>query len=140
MDYLRHALDLAAHSKGGPFGACLVNKDGVIVEGQNEVIASHDPTAHAEIVAIRAACKAIGSHDLSGWTLYSSCEPCPMCLGAIEWSRIHAVYYAATRYDAEAIGFDDASFYDERTVPLIQDNDLAEEAGKIMRQWAGTRY
>lgn len=104
---------------GGPFGA-LVARDGEIVaEGWNCVTSIADPTAHAEIVAIRAACKSLGHHDLSGCVLYSSCEPCPMCLAASYWSRVDRIYYANTREDAARIGFDDQFFYEE----LARDSD-----------------
>ncbi|MFA5344747.1 MAG: nucleoside deaminase [Candidatus Omnitrophota bacterium] len=138
MDYLKHAIELARNSKGGPFGACLV-KAGVLVEGQNEVVPTHDPTAHAEIVAIRKACAAIGSHDLSEWTLYSSCEPCPMCLGAIQWARIKKVVYAATRFDAQEVGFDDVAFYGRPTISIEQGN-LWKEAREMMLSWKGQIY
>lgn len=103
---------------GGPFGA-LVARDGVIVaEGGNRVTASRDPTAHAEIVAIRAACAALGSFSLAGCELYTSCEPCPMCLGAIYWARLDRVYFGNVRTDAARIGFDDDFIYREIPLPL----------------------
>ncbi len=138
VDYLKHAIDLAAKSKGGPFGAVLV-KAGVMVEGQNMVVPLHDPTAHAEIVAIRAACAAIGNHDLSEWTLYSSCEPCPMCVGAIQWARIKKVVYAATRDDAAEIGFDDANFHFQSTINFVY-GKRREEAREVMQNWKGLTY
>lgn len=120
-DWLNEAIRLAstsvANHQGGPFGA-LVVKDGVIVgKGYNQVTASNDPTAHAEVVAIRDACKKIGDHQLKGCTVYSSCEPCPMCLGAIYWSRPDNVYFAATRLEAAESGFDDALIYNEIEKP-----------------------
>lgn len=106
--------------RGGPFGAVVV-KDGVIIaEGVNLVTATNDPTAHAEITAIRAACKQLSSFQLTDCTVYSSCEPCPMCLGALYWARPDAVYYANTRADAAAIGFDDSLIYDELALPDAQ--------------------
>ncbi len=111
---------------GGPFGAVVV-KDGVIIgQGYNKVLSSNDPSAHAEIVAIREACKNLGTFQLTGCVIYSSCEPCPMCLGAIFWARPDKVIYASTKFDAASAGFDDAVFYDEilispadRTIPMI---------------------
>ncbi|MFN8354724.1 MAG: nucleoside deaminase [Spirosomataceae bacterium] len=106
--------------KGGPFGAVIV-KDGVVVgKGHNSVTSTNDPTAHAEVVAIRDACQRLGTFHLTGCELYTSCEPCPMCLGAIYWARPDRVYYANTREDAAAIGFDDAFIYDEVPLPLDQ--------------------
>jgi len=117
---LRRAIRLACDNVaagGGPFGA-VVAKDGkVLGEGVNRVVPDADPTAHAEVVAIRAAARALGSHDLSGAVLYTSCEPCPMCLGAIYWARPHAVYYMNNREDAAKIGFDDQFIYDEILLP-----------------------
>jgi guanine deaminase len=113
---LRRALELAAKSikeGGGPFGA-LITKDGKIIsEGSNRVVLSHDPTAHAEIIAIRRASATIRSHDLSGCVIYTSCEPCPMCLGAIYWSGIQKVVYASDRKDASRAGFNDNLIYEE---------------------------
>ncbi len=98
---------------GGPFGALLARNGEIVSEGWNCVTSVADPTAHAEVVAIRAACKALGTHDLSGCVLYSSCEPCPMCLAASYWARVDHIYYANTREDAARIGFDDRFFYEE---------------------------
>lgn len=107
------SLDNVAKGSGGPFGAVVV-KDGVVIaEGANQVVPTHDPTAHAEIVALRKACAVLRSFQLKGCTIYSSCEPCPMCLGAIYWARPSALYFANTRIDAAAIGFDDQMIYDE---------------------------
>lgn len=103
---------------GGPFGAVVARRGEVIAEGWNRVLSSHDPTAHAEVVAIRAAAKSLGSFSLDGCVLYSSCEPCPMCLAATYWARIEHVYFANTRADAAAIGFDDQFFYDELSRPV----------------------
>jgi guanine deaminase len=102
----------ARAGQGGPFGAVVV-KDGVVIaKAANAVVANNDPTAHAEVMAIRAACAALGSFRLEGCDIYASCEPCPMCLGAILWARPRAIYFAATRGDAAAAGFDDAAFYE----------------------------
>jgi guanine deaminase len=97
---------------GGPFGALIVRDGGLIAEGQNRVTATLDPTAHAEVVAIRAACLAVGDFSLAGATLYTSCEPCPLCLSAALWARVDRVVYAADRHDAAAGGFDDREFYE----------------------------
>ncbi|SKC51461.1 nucleoside deaminase [Krasilnikoviella flava] len=113
--HLEKAVTLAVDSvanAGGPFGAVIVTRDGRVVEGNNRVTQDHDPTAHAEVTAIRRACAELGTHDLSGAVLYSSCEPCPMCLASALWARVDAVYFAADRHDAAAAGFDDAAFYD----------------------------
>ncbi|MCX6608030.1 MAG: nucleoside deaminase [Acidobacteria bacterium] len=122
-EYLRRAIALAEQNVrvgGGPFGAVIV-KDGAIVgEGVNRVTATQDPTAHAEVVAIRAAGESLGTHDLSGCEIHASCEPCPMCWGAILWARMDRIFYAATQSDAAAAGFDDVNFYDELAKPAAQ--------------------
>ncbi|MFD6177147.1 MULTISPECIES: nucleoside deaminase [unclassified Isoptericola] len=113
--HLEKAVTLAVDSvanAGGPFGAVVVTRDGRVVEGNNRVTQDNDPTAHAEVTAIRRACAELGTFDLSGAVLYSSCEPCPMCLASALWARVDAVYFAADRHDAAAAGFDDAVFYD----------------------------
>ncbi|QIG38750.1 nucleoside deaminase [Microbacterium sp. 4R-513] len=113
-DYLARAVDLATRNvsaQGGPFGAIIVSADGRVFEGVNRVTADLDPTAHAEVSAIRAACRGLATFDLTGATLYSSCEPCPMCLSSSLWARIERVYFAATRSDAANAGFDDALFH-----------------------------
>lgn len=122
-ELLRRAVDLAVESArvgGGPFGA-IVAKDGVVVAtGANQVVQIGDPTAHAEIAAIRAACRALDTHVLAGTVMYSSCEPCPMCLAACVWARVDRAVFAASRVDAAAAGFDDAALYDEIAAPLTQ--------------------
>jgi guanine deaminase len=143
--FLKMAIDLSErHSNaghGGPFGAVLVKGGQVISRGWNKVLASKDPTAHAEITAIRSAARKLGSFALNGCVLYSSCEPCPMCLAAIYWARIKRVVYAAGRTDAAKIGFDDAFFYTQinlppgrRTLPMIQ--QMRGEAAQVMLAWA----
>ena len=115
QEYLKKATELATRNVldgGGPFGAIIVTADGREFEGLNRVTANNDPTAHAEVTAIRTACAESGTFDLTGATLYSSCEPCPMCLASSLWARIGQVYYAADRYDAASAGFDDAEFYE----------------------------
>ena len=142
--FMRRAIELAQNgvdsNLGGPFG-CVITKDGQIVgEGCNEVTSTNDPTAHAEIVAIRAACRNLDSFQLTGCVVYTSCEPCPMCLGAIYWARPAAIFFAGTREDAAAAGFDDELFYDE----LERPNDerklklqplLREEAQQVFDKW-----
>jgi tRNA(Arg) A34 adenosine deaminase TadA len=120
--YMQEAVSLSrrclTEGEGGPFG-CLIVRDGQIIgRGWNRVLALNDPTAHAEVVAIREACAHLGSFQLSGCTMYSSCEPCPMCLGAIYWARPAAVYFANSREDAAAIGFDDRYIYQQLKLPL----------------------
>ena len=115
-EYMKIAKDLAEHNlidnTGGPFGACVVKDGKIIGKGSNDVLVNNDPTAHAEVMAIRDACKNINSYDLSDCILYTSCYPCPMCLSAIIWSNIKKVYYGNTREDAEKIGFRDKYIYD----------------------------
>jgi tRNA(Arg) A34 adenosine deaminase TadA len=121
--FMRRAIELARQTAmvdraGGPFGCVIVREGAIIAEGVNRVLAENDPTCHGEVAAIRAACRALGTHDLSGCTLYSSCEPCPMCYAASWWARIDAIYYAATIADASAYGdFDDVSIYKALAMP-----------------------
>ena len=113
--WLRRAVDLATANVadgGGPFGAVVVREGVELATGVNRVTRDGDPTAHAEVVAIRAACRALGTHSLQGCTLYSSCEPCPLCLAATLWSRVDRLVYAADRHDAERAGFDDRRFHE----------------------------
>jgi len=145
--FMRRAIELSLQSVavrgGGPFGA-VVAKDGVIVgEGWNQVTAMNDPTAHAEINAIRAACKKIERFDLRGASIYTSCEPCPMCLSAMYWARLDAIFYANTKLDAAAIQFDDNFIYqelskpvDERSIPMPQ--LLRDEASAAFVLWRNT--
>jgi guanine deaminase len=120
--FMREAIRLAergmAARKGGPFGAIIVRNGKIVGRGCNQVTSANDATAHAEMVAIRNACRRLRTFDLSGCALYVNCEPCPMCLGAIYWARIGSMYYANTRLDAAAIGFDDAEFYHELMLPI----------------------
>ena len=128
--------------KGGPFGAVVV-RDGVIIAiAGNNVTSTNDPTAHAEVVAIRKACKKLETFDLSGCEIFASCEPCPMCLGAIMWARIGRLYYAADRKDAARAGFDDEFFYTELALPIDKrmlkpSQILREEAIKVFDDWQG---
>jgi len=120
--FMARAIALAVQNvrsgRGGPFGAVVVKKGRIIAEGVNEVTSANDPSAHAEIVAIRKACRKLGSFELRGCQIYTSCEPCPMCLGAIYWARPDRVYYASTKRDAEKAGFDDSLIYREIKRPL----------------------
>jgi tRNA(Arg) A34 adenosine deaminase TadA len=142
-NYMRRAIALSCQgveTGGGPFGAVVVKDGEIIGEGMNQVVPRADPTAHAEIVAIRAACAALGTHDLTGAVIVSSCEPCPMCLGAIWWSRIGLVVYGNDRTDAATIGFDDADIYAEVAAPpearrLPLRRVLAEEALAAFQFW-----
>lgn len=120
-DYLTRAVQLAVDNvrdHGGPFGALIVERSGRVFEGTNRVTANNDPTAHAEVTAIRTACAELGTFDLSGATLYTSCEPCPMCLASSLWARVDGIVFAADRHDAAAGGFDDAVFYDYFDTPV----------------------
>lgn len=128
-------------NSGGPFGAVVVCNNEIIGEGWNSVTSTNDPTAHAEIIAIREACKKLGSFQLNDCVIYTSCEPCPMCLGAIYWARPEKVYFACTREDAAGIGFDDDFIYDEleknnneRQMPIV--SLMREEALAVFRIWA----
>jgi tRNA(Arg) A34 adenosine deaminase TadA len=118
--FMQRALDIALErmraNKGGPFGAVIVRDGEIVAEGWNEVTSTNDPTAHAEVVAIRRACAKLGTFNLSDCDIYASCEPCPMCLGAIYWGRFRTLYFANTRFEAAEIGFDDEFIYKE--VPL----------------------
>lgn len=142
--FMRRAIDLSYEKMnagfGGPFGAVIVCDGCVIAEGWNQVCSAIDPTAHAEVIAIRQACRVLGTHHLTDCSIYTSCEPCPMCLGAIYWARLRAIYYANTRVDAAAIGFDDSLIYDEIMLPLTQRSIpaqrlLSDEAAVVFQVW-----
>ncbi len=145
-EFMMRAIELAragmAANAGGPFGAVVVHNGEVIGEGNNRVTSSNDPTAHAEIIAIRQACEALQNFQQDGCTIYTSCEPCPMCLGAIYWARPERVVYACTREDAARIGFDDDFIYNELK-KANTDRELAmirlmrEDALEIFSEWAG---
>jgi tRNA(Arg) A34 adenosine deaminase TadA len=131
--------------EGGPFGCVIVKDDKIIGRGNNKVTSTNDPTAHAEVVAIRDACKNLGTFQLDGCEVYTSCEPCPMCLGAIYWARPSIIYYANNREDAAAIGFDDAMIYEEfgidlekRKLPIISIG--REEAVKVFEEWKNNEH
>ena len=122
--FMQRAIALAtenvASGAGGPFGAVVVRDGEIVATGVNRVTATNDPTAHAEVVAIRAACLALGDFQLTGCQVYTSCEPCPMCLAAIYWARCDAIFYGNTAADAAAAGFDDSFLYEELKVPLAE--------------------
>jgi len=142
--FMQRAIDLSREmmdaGRGGPFGAIVVKDGKIIAEGSNQVTSAHDPTAHAEISAIRAACTALGRFSLAGCEIYTSCEPCPMCLGAIYWARLDHIYYGNTRVDAARIGFDDEFLYTEiaqppqaRKIPMSR--LLEAEAAEAFEAW-----
>ena len=144
LDFMRVAIEAAvegtARRDGGPFGAVIVCRGEIVSRAWNRVIRDHDPTAHAEVNAIREACSVLGQVHLEACELYSSCEPCPMCLSAIYWARLGRVYYAATREDADEVGFCDAELYRElardpreRSIPFIK-MELSS-AVNVMRDW-----
>lgn len=144
-NFMREAIALSEYNmtsnEGGPFGAVVV-KDGQIVgRGNNRVLSTNDPTAHAEVVAIREACASLGTFQLDGCEIYCSCEPCPMCLGAIYWARPDKIYFANTKHDAAAIGFDDRFIYEELDRPfeerkIFTGQMLREEALAAFKMWA----
>ena len=127
-------------NEGGPFGCVIVKGDVIVGRGNNKVTSSNDPTAHAEVVAIRDACQNLQTYQLADCEIYTSCEPCPMCLAAIYWTRIKKIYFANTRYDAAAIGFDDAMIYNEmicdhglRKIPIVAIG--REKALEVFKDW-----
>ena len=142
-EFMKMAIELSIESvnkKCGPFGCVIVKNNKVIAKGSNKVTSTNDPTAHGEIVAIREACKKLNNFNLNGSELYSTCEPCPMCLSAIYWARISKIYYANTREDAQKIDFDDSFIYSEfekkikvRKIPMIQ--MMRNEALKAFELW-----
>ena len=142
-NFMTRAIELSlasVRSNGGPFGCVIVKNNEIIAEGSNKVTIINDPTAHAEIVTIRKACKALNNFNLEGTEMYTSCEPCPMCLSAIYWSHIDKIYYSNTRLDAAKIGFDDNYIYNElskqisqRKIPMQQLNQ--EDAIKVFKEW-----
>lgn len=142
--FMKRAIALAEEgmnaNAGGPFGCVIVRDGKILAEGTNKVTSTNDPTAHAEIVAIRKACEQLGNYQLEDCVIYASCEPCPMCLGAIYWARPKAVYYACTKEDAAAIDFDDAFIYQEiekpspeKSIPFI--SLLREDGLKVFEDW-----
>jgi len=141
--FMRKAIELSIENitnGGGPFGAVIVRNGEIVATGVNRVTDSCDPTAHAEVCAIRAAGKVLGTFNLSGCEIYTSCEPCPMCLGAIYWARLDKMYYANTKTDAMNIGFDDSFIYDELDLKLADrklqsESLLRDEALKAFDAW-----
>jgi guanine deaminase len=140
VEAIRLSFETMRNNTGGPFGAVIVKDGNIIGRGFNNVLATNDPTAHAEIVAIREACKKLNTFQLDGCEIYSSCEPCPMCLSAIYWARPSKIYFANTKQDAARIGFDDELIYNEvkkefpdRMIPMIQIS--REEAIKAFEEW-----
>jgi guanine deaminase len=142
--FMARAIQLAIENvrsgQGGPFGAVIVKDGNIIAEGANRVTLSNDPTAHAEVLAIREACRKLGSFELKDCELYTSCEPCPMCLGAIYWARLSRVYFSGLAADASQAGFDDSFIYreiaqphPERGIPMVQ--IMREEALAAFRAW-----
>jgi len=142
--FMQMAIELSEYNVkqglGGPFGAVIVKDGMVLARSANKVVSTNDPTAHAEVSAIRLACQELGTFNLDGCEIYTSCEPCPMCLGAIYWARISKIYYANTKADAAAIGFDDHFIYDElelpmdkRRTPIVQ--LMRDEALQVFKQW-----
>lgn len=143
-EYMKKAINLSREhmnlGHGGPFGAVIVKDNKIIGEGWNQVTSKNDPTAHAEVTAIRRACQELNTFDLSGAEIYTSCEPCPMCLAAIYWARIDKIFYANTRNDAALIDFDDEFLYEEislavhdRKIPMRQ--ALRDEALEVFKEW-----
>jgi guanine deaminase len=143
LDFMRQAIALAlenVRNGGGPFAAVIAKNGALIATGANRVTATNDPTAHAEVVAIREACKRLESFQLDHCELFTTCEPCPMCLGAIYWARPGKVFYAASAVDAAAAGFDDAFIYRELAVPhrerrIPMDQILRDEASAVFQAW-----
>jgi tRNA(Arg) A34 adenosine deaminase TadA len=142
--FMRRAIELAQNgidaNNGGPFGAVVVRDGAIIGEGCNRVTSTNDPTAHAEIVAIRDACRALDTFQLNDCVIYTSCEPCPMCLGAIYWARPKHVYFACTRTDAKNAGFDDDLIYEEIALPFDErriptSTFLRDEGMKVFANW-----
>lgn len=143
--FMQAAIELARKgmesNTGGPFGAVVVKDSKIIAEGCNQVTSSNDPTAHAEVVAIREACKVLNTFQLNGCTVYTSCEPCPMCLGAIYWARPDKVFFGSTKEDAAAIDFDDHFIYKELELDFDHrqigfENLMRDEANTVFHAWA----
>jgi guanine deaminase len=143
--FMREAIQLSLSNlescNGGPFGAVIVKDGQIIARGANKVTSTNDPTAHAEVVAIRQACEKLQTFQLAGCEIYASCEPCPMCLGAIYWARLDKLYYANTKNDAAAINFDDKFIYEELEKPLedralFTSQLLREEALEAFQKWS----
>src|SRR5437762_9334542 len=141
---IRLSIEMMRRGKGGPFGAVVVKGNRIVGRGCNQVTSSNDPTAHAEIVAIRHACKRLKTFELDGCDLYTSCEPCPMCLSAMYWARLSGVFYGNTRKDAAQIAFDDDFIYREVALPirkrkLVMTQLLRDEALEAFIEWEGKK-
>jgi tRNA(Arg) A34 adenosine deaminase TadA len=141
LEAIRLSIENVTSGNGGPFGAVIVKDGEIIARGANGVTATNDPTAHAEVVAIRNACATLGTFQLDGCEIYTSCEPCPMCLGAIYWARPDKMYFANTKKDAADINFDDQFIYEELELPyqnrkLQTEQIMAEEALEAFKLWA----
>ncbi len=142
-DFMKRAIELSSNNiktGGGPFGAVIVKNGKIIGEGWNKVTSANDPTAHAEVEAIREACKNLKTYDLSGAEIYTSCEPCPMCLSAIYWARLSKIFFANSKKDAAAIAFDDAFIYTEICKPLAERKIsmvqmMQPEAAEVFKSW-----
>lgn len=142
-DFMREAIRLSVENVrngGGPFGAVIVKDGEIVARGANRVVPNNDPTAHAEVSAIREACRVLNTFDLSGCEIYSSCEPCPMCLSAIYWARLDALYFANTKEDAKDINFDDSMIYEEVKLPYMErhlktETFLRDEALVAFKAW-----
>ena len=148
LEFMREAIALSDYNVqnglGGPFGAVIVKDGKIIAKSANKVTTTNDPTAHAEVATIRLACQALQTFTLEGCVIYTSCEPCPMCLGAIYWARLDKMYYANTKSDAAAIGFDDQFIYEEIDLKLEErklksEQILKEEALLVFEQWKASR-
>lgn len=140
QEAIRLSVDNVTQGKGGPFGAVVVKDGKIIARGANSVTSLNDPTAHAEVMAIREACKVLGAFQLDGCEIYTSCEPCPMCLGAVYWARPDKLFYANTKQDAAAIDFDDNFIYEEIAKPiherkLFTQQLMRDEALEAFKKW-----
>jgi len=144
QDFMKRAISISREMmlglKGGPFGAVIVKDGKIVAEGHNQVTTANDPTAHAEVVAIREACRELGTFNLEGCEIYASCEPCPMCLSAIYWARLGRIYYGNSRIDAAGIGFDDEFLYVEVAKPIAEREIpttqlMAKEALGVFEEW-----
>jgi tRNA(Arg) A34 adenosine deaminase TadA len=141
QEAIRLSIENVASGKGGPFGAVIVKDGKIIARGSNGVTSTNDPTAHAEVVAIRNACAALGTFQLDGCEIYTSCEPCPMCLGAIYWARPDKMYFANTKKDAADINFDDQFIYEELELPYLNrklqtEQIMRDEALEAFKLWS----
>jgi tRNA(Arg) A34 adenosine deaminase TadA len=144
LQFMQRAIMLSRQNlqtgDGGPFGAVIVRDGEIIAEGRNLVVAGNDPTAHAEVVAIREACRQLGRFHLEDCDIYASCEPCPMCLGAIYWARLRRLFFAANREDAARAGFDDSAIYQQIPLPSVErsiptERIMQDDAAEVFREW-----